>query len=82
MKSIIIFYKKNILLNSGIILIALILTLGFYSVCSSGMMDPCSGVSKCGDADSVGASNSYVNIPILNNQAIISADVMQILKQD
>lgn len=24
-------------------------------------------MSKCGDLDSVGASNSYVNIPILNN---------------
>jgi len=70
MKSMIISYKKNILLYSGIILIALVLALGFYSVCSSshgGGGSPCSGVSKCGDSDSVGASNSYVNIPILNN---------------
>ena len=78
MKSITISYKKNILLYSGIILMALLLVLGFYSVCNSGMMEPCEAGSFCGDADSVGASNSYVNIPILNNHHPATVTITQL----
>ncbi len=81
MKSIAISYKKNIILTSGIILIAFVLTLGFYAICSAEWRDGHDTTyRRCGHdhSGSTKGASSYINIPILNNRYQTTATITQV----
>ena len=76
MKSSSIISKTGVFTISAIILITGVLTLGFYSICSS--HDPGECDSSCGKSGEVGGSNVYINIPIINNHFPTTATISQV----
>lgn len=77
MKSLSIISKTNIFTISAIVLIAGVLTLGFYAICNSSM-DGSDCDTSCGKSGETTASNAYINIPIINNHFPTTVTITQI----
>jgi hypothetical protein len=73
MKSFSIIPKPGIFTISAIVLIAGVLTLGFYTICDSHVCD-----STCGKSGEVTALNAYINIPIINNNFPKTATITKV----